>query len=118
MKKLAVLIAAGGLLSGALACVSAYAAPGEWDNWGQFGQAGPNSPGYTDDSRQARPTTGDQATYGYPGNPGYAGYPGYSAYPGYPSYPGYYDPRPTRRDRDGDGVPNRADRFPDDPRRY
>lgn len=48
---------------------------------------------------------------------------------------GYYDPRvyypptarfyphvpyvqPSRRDRDGDGVRNRDDRYPDDPRRY
>jgi hypothetical protein len=47
---------------------------------------------------------------------------------------GYYDPRvygptsrvrpaepyvqPSRRDRDGDGVRNRDDRYPDNPRRY
>jgi hypothetical protein len=46
---------------------------------------------------------------------------------------GYYDPRvyepsrhrraplvvqPSRRDRDGDGVRNRDDRYPNDPRRY
>ena len=32
---------------------------------------------------------------------------------------GYYnDGRAYSRDRDGDGVPNRDDRRPDDPRRY
>ena len=31
---------------------------------------------------------------------------------------GYHRPHYGQRDRDGDGVPNRFDRRPDDPRRY
>jgi len=34
-----------------------------------------------------------------------------------PAYP-YERPRRIDRDRDGDGVPDRRDRYPDDPRRY
>ena len=34
-----------------------------------------------------------------------------------PAYP-YERPRRGDRDRDGDGVPDRRDRYPDDPRRY
>jgi hypothetical protein len=88
---------------------------------------------------------GDQP-YGVYGNPGYTqqgyqvyGAPGYPAYgnPGYPpvNNSGYYggatvygtQPYPQgyaqpygadSRDRDGDGVRNRDDRYPDDPRRY
>ena len=38
-----------------------------------------------------------------------------------PQYPQYWQRAPyarTRRDRDGDGVPNWRDRYPDDPARY
>ena len=48
--------------------------------------------------------------------------PGYGAVH-YPSYPGHSNghdaqPRPPRWDRDGDGVPNRHDRRPNNPHRY
>lgn len=48
--------------------------------------------------------------------------PGYGAVH-YPSYPGHSNghdaqPRPPRWDRDGDGVPNRHDRRPNNPYRY
>lgn len=65
-------------------------------------------------------TYGTVGTY-YDNSPYYSGY-GSSPYYGYgggvviQSRPGYryYD----RRDRDGDGVPNRYDSRPDNPRRY
>ena len=41
---------------------------------------------------------------------------GSSTYPGNYAYSGNYPYARSRRDRDGDGVPNRADRYPDDPR--
>jgi hypothetical protein len=36
----------------------------------------------------------------------------------HPAQPAYPYTRPSRRDRDGDGVPNRNDRYPYDPSRY
>lgn len=67
--------------------------------------------------------------------PGYGGYPGGTwpgwgnGYPAYPAgapwgwgvaesgVPAYPTPHArTRRDRDGDGIANRYDRYPDDPR--
>lgn len=53
---------------------------------------------------------------GYPGNPGYIVVDPRQglAYPGSAEvYPNY---TPQRGDRDGDGVRNRQDRYPDDPR--
>jgi hypothetical protein len=105
MKKLAVtLIAAGGLLAGSLAYVPAFAA--------HFGDSGYSA---------------NRGYSGYSGDPRYA----YSGHSGYPRYPAQYDRRPTRwdrdgdgianrydRDRDGDGVPNRFDRYPDNRRWY
>jgi hypothetical protein len=76
MKKLALLISAGGLLAGSFA-LPAYA-----DH---------DTHRYTD-----RAYSGQQRYYGQ------SGYSDRYAYS--------YDYRPTRRDRDGDGVPNRYDR--------
>ena len=56
-------------------------------------------------------------SYGY--EYGYG--PSYYGAPLYYSAPRYYDYRPARiyrRDRDGDGVPNRFDRRPNNPYRY
>ena len=41
---------------------------------------------------------------------------GSSVYPGDYAYSGNTPYARSRRDRDGDGVPNRMDRYPDDPR--
>ena len=61
---------------------------------------------------------------GYQGNHGYRGRPHHAA----PRYQGHYSrsdrhyrrpvPAGVRRDRDGDGVPNRFDARPNNPRRY
>lgn len=61
---------------------------------------------------------------GYQGNQGYRGRPHHAA----PRHNGHYSrhdrhyrrpvPAGMRRDRDGDGVPNRFDARPNNPRRY
>jgi hypothetical protein len=103
MKKLALLISAGGLLAGTLAL-----------------------PAYADHDTHSRYTD-----RGYSGQYRYSGDDRYSRQYGYSDRYAQYDYRPRRRDldgdgipnrydrdRDGDGVPNRWDRYPNNPRWY
>lgn len=104
MIALAVAAAAGGAFaqSGAAECQLGGSSPA-WC----FGQAGQQPQAQND---QYRNGWGNR-TYGYYGTPwGVA-----QASPYYNN--GYAAPyQRTRRDRDGDGIPNRRDRYPDDPR--
>lgn len=74
--------------------------------------AGPTGPSYPTAGVPVNPPPGTyHAPYAYQDYRDYAYGPQYQVHPAYPHA------RPSRRDRDGDGVPNRSDRFPFDPYR-
>lgn len=75
--------------------------------------AGPSGVPYPNAPTAGVPVTPQAGTYPTP-----YGYRDFAYGPQRQAYPVYPITRPSRRDRDGDGVPNRGDRYPHDPYRY
>jgi hypothetical protein len=114
MKKLAISLAAVLALSAGAALADADSQAGSaWNNNPNYGPV-PGSAEYYGNSgwppvQQVQPNPYANRYYA----------PQYNANPAYPyNRRNNYAARATPRDRDGDGVANRMDRYPDDPSRW